>query len=442
MTHKKERVKLFIKYVLPSTLSMVSVFFFGVVDGVFVGRGVGTDALGAVNIAFPYVMFFTACVMLSTIGGLTITAIRKGRGDEEGMNVAFMHSLAATFLISVFFCFFGTVFVDTVTKLMGANDTFFPLVRDYVFWYAAFMIPCGLGSAFNGFCRNDGDPVRVSVSTIIATSLNIFGDWLLVFPLHMGLKGAAIATGVAQTVGLLITSTHFIKKKGTLRFEKFKVDWELYKKIFVRGLPECISQFNAPICIMLSNYVILENLGDTAENAFSVIGYVAAFSIAAFAGVAEGLQPLFGNCYGAGNEEDLVWYKRTGLTVGFSGAVFIYILLLFVGRPICALYGLDEATMECTMNAMPQYSIGFFIQAFTVIISSYLYSTTRSREAITINVLRSFIVNTVVILLMPKLLGPETIWFTFPVYELIILVIAYIIMKEADNRGILSGDAE
>lgn len=442
MTHKKERVKLFVKYVFPSTLSMVSVFFFGVVDGVFVGRGVGTDALGAVNIAFPYVMFFTACVMLATIGGLTITAIRKGRGDEKGMNVAFMHSLAATFLISVFFCLFGTVFTGTVTKLLGANDTFFPLVRDYIFWYAVFMIPCGLCAAFNGFCRNDGDPVRVSVSTVISTALNIFGDWLLVFPLQMGLKGAAIATGAAQTVGLLITLTHFTGKKGTLRFEKFKVDPGLYRKIFVRGLPECISQFNAPICIVLSNYVILNNLGDTAENAFSVIGYVAAFSVAAFAGVAEGLQPLFGNCYGAGNEEDLVWYKRTGLSVGFAGAVLIYILLLFVGGPICALYGLDEATMECTMKAMPQYSTGFFIQALTVIMSSYLYSTTRSREAITINVLRSFIINTAVILLMPKILGPETIWLTFPVYELIVLIIAYVIMKDADERGILSGENE
>lgn len=442
MTHKKERVKQFIKYVLPSTLSMLSIFFFTIIDGIFVGRGVGTDGLGAVNIAFPYVMFFTAFVMLADIGGLTITAIRKGRGDEDGMNVAFMHSITAVLIITALFSFFGTFFVESMARLMGSNDTFFDMVCDYIFWYAVFMIPCGLCIGFNGFCRNDGDPVLVSVGTIISTTLNIFGDWLFVFPLHMGLKGAAIATGLSQTVGLLIVLTHFIRKKGTLRFKRFKVDWELYKKMFVRGLPECIAQFNPPLCVVLTNIVILSTLGDTAENAFSVIGYVAAFSVAAFAGVAEGLQPLFGNCYGAGNEEDLTWYRKTGLIVGFTGAVLIYVLLLFVGRPICALYGLDEVTMEVTMKAMPQYSTGFFIQALTVIMSSYLYSTTRSKEAIAVNVLRSFIINTLVILLMPKILGPETVWFTFPVYEFIIMIIAYVVMKEADNRGILLGDKE
>lgn len=442
MTHKKERVKLFIKYVLPSTLAMVSVFLFTVIDGIFVGRGVGTDGLGAVNIAFPFVMFFTAFVMLANIGGLTITAVRKGRGDQEGMNIAFMHSIAAVFVISALFSIAGTVFVKQMTVLMGANATFFDMVSDYIFWYAVFMIPCGMCMAFNGFCRNDGDPVLVSVSTVIATTLNIFGDWLFVFPLHMGLKGAAIATGISQSLGLLITSVHFIRKKGTLRFQSFKASAELYGKMFLRGLPECIAQFNAPICIVLTNIVILKYLGDTAENAFSVIGYVAAFSIAAFAGVAEGLQPLFGNCYGAGNEEDLLWYRKTGLAVGFTGALLIYVLLLFVGRPICSLYGLDEATMECTMNAMPRYSTGFFIQALTVIMSSYLYSTTRSAEAITVNVLRSFIVNTVVILLLPRLIGPENVWLTFPVYESIVMIAAFIIMKRADSRGIFSGEKE
>lgn len=442
MDYKKERVKHFIKYVLPSTLSMVSVFFFTVIDGIFVGRGVGTDGLGAVNIAFPYVMFFTAFAMLSTIGGLTITAVRKGRGDEAGMNTAFMHSITSTFVISVIFTVLGTAGVEFIARLMGSNELFFEMTCDYIFWYAVFMIPCGMCIAFNGFCRNDGDPVLVSASTVTATTLNIFGDWLFVFPLHMGLKGAAMATGISQTVGLCITFSHFARKKGVLRFEKFRVDWDLYKKIFIRGLPECLAQFNPPLCVMLTNIVILASLGDAAENAFSVIGYVASFSVAVFSGVAEGLQPLFGQCYGSGNVRDLEWYRKTGLIVGFSGAVLIYVILLFAGRPICSLYGLDEVTMECTMSAMPVYSTGFLIQALTVIISSYLYSTTRSREAIFINVLRSFVVNTAVILLLPRMFGAGSIWLTFPVYESVVLAAAYFTMKDADGRGVLSGDAE
>ena len=438
-----ERTRKLIKYVLPSTLSMLSIFLFTVIDGIFVGRGVGTDALGAVNIAFPFIMIFSALVMCTTVGGLTITAIRKGRGDEEGANAAFLHSLCMTAVVSILFCILGTVFVRQMARLMGANETFFPMVCDYIFWYAVFMIPCGLCSLFNGFCRNDDDPYLVSAGTIIATTLNIFGDWLFVFPLHMGLKGAAIATGMSQTIGMFISLSHFLtKKKGTLRFRRIKADPNLFKLILVRGLPECISQFNAPLCVIFTNIVILRMLGDTAENAFSVIGYVAAFSVAVFLGVAEGLQPLFGNCYGARNEEDLLWYRKMGLFIGFTGAFVIYLALLFLGRPVCALYGLDETTMECTMAAMPQYSLGFLIQSSTVILSSYLYSTTKTREAVTINILRSFVINAIVIFLLPELFGPGVIWYTFPVYEAILLVIAIRITRKADQNGVIGKNVE
>jgi len=431
-----------IKYVVPSTLSMVSIFVYSVVDGVFVGRGVGQDALGAVNIAWPYVMIFTALLMLVTIGGLTITAIRKGRGEIEGMNIAFMHSSAAAFLISFVFMILGTVFVGPVARAMGANDTFFDMVCEYIFWYSVFMVPCGMCTAFSGFVRNDGDPFLVSVGTVTACVLNIFGDWLTVFPLHMGLKGAAIATGASQTIALLIYLSHFARKRGTLRFEKFKVDWDLYKLIIKRGLPECVGQFNCPIVTILYNIELLARLGDIAENAYAVICYVASFAVAAFCGVAEGLQPLFGNSYGEGNAEDLVWYRRTGIVIGLVGAVIIYVALFFVGRPICVLYGLDAETVDYAMETMPKYSIGFVVQSTTVIITSYLYSTTRTKEALIINVLRSFIVDTAVILLLPVLFGNESIWYAFAVYEAIMLVIAVIVMKKADAKGIIGAAKE
>lgn len=437
-----DRTRKLIKYVVPSILSMVSVFLFTVVDGIFVGQGVGTDALGAVNIAFPFVMVCMAVAMLTTVGGLTITAIRKGRGDEDGANDAFLHSFALTVIVGIISTILGTVFVKDMAKLVGANDTFFDLTCEYLFWYSVFMLPCLLNTFFLGMCRNDGDPVRASLATIISTALNIFGDWLLVFPLHMGLTGAAVATGVSQTVGLLISLSHFALKKGKLRFKLFKPDFPLFGKILLRGLPECISQFNAPLSIIFTNIVILKMLGDTAENAFSVIGYVAAFSIAVFLGVAEGLQPIFGNCYGARNITDLKWYKRMGLIIGFSGSLIIYLLLIKVGEPICRLYGLDAETMKCTMDAMPIYSLGFLIQSFTVILSAYLYSTTRTKEAVIINVLRSFVINAVVTLLLPEIAGPDSVWFTMPAYEFIVLIIAAIITITADSRLIVSSERE
>ena len=434
--------KILFKYVAPSILSMLSVMLFTIIDGIFVGRGVGTDALGAVNIAFPFVMIFTAMVLLVTVGGLTITAIRIGRDDWDGANVSYVHTVVASAVVSAVFCFLGTVTVKQVAALMGSNATFFDMVCDYTFWYAVFMIPCGLYSAFNGFCRNDGDPLLVTISVVVSTTLNIFGDWLFVFPLHMGLKGAAIATGISQAAGLLVTLTHFIRKKGKLRFIRCRFDPALMKKIIVRGLPECVSQFAAPMELIFYNIVLLRDLGDRAENVFSVIGYVAAFAIAVFVGTAEGAQPLFGRSYGAKKEEDLKYYLRSSLIVSVVGSLIIYVALLFVGRPICSLYGLDELTLEATMEAMPKYSLGFLVQSVTVVLCSYLYSTTRTGQALMISILRSFVLNTIVIFAMPVLFGPESIWFAFPVFEGIAMVIAIIVTLYADRNGAIQGDNE
>lgn len=438
MEHKKERRKNLIRYIIPSTLGMLSVFVFTVVDGIFVGQGVGADGVGAVNIAYPFIMIFMAVEMLASIGGLTVMAIRKGRGDETGMNRAFMHSLTATVLVGTVFTVLAVVFTVPVSRMMGANGTFLAMVCDYIFWYGVFMLPCALNTELQGAVRNDGDPVLASVSTVTATMLNIIGDWLFVFPLQMGLKGAAIATGISQVVSLLICLSHFVRKKGVLRIEGFVPDRSLYRLIAVRGLPECVAQFNAPLVCIMYNYVLLAKLGDTAENAYAVICYVASFAIAVSIGVSEGLQPLFGNAYGEKNEEDLLWYRRAGLVISVAGAAVIYAALLFAGEPVCSLYGVGGDVMDLIRVYMPRYSVGFSVQAVNMIISAYLYSTTRTREALILNVLRSFVVDTLVIFLMPALFGVDSIWYAFAVYEAVMAVIGFAVMVRADKKGVIT----
>ena len=284
----------------------------------------GTNALGAVNLVMPFVMVVNALFQLTTIGGVAIIAVRLGRGDVQGANHAFMHAVAGTVVISALLMLSGTCLTGPLCRLMGASDTFYQLTTEYLFWYSVFIIPSGLSTALQGFCRNDGSPVLVSAATIIGTVVNIIGDWLLIFPLKMGVAGAAIATGVSQLVTLLI---HFIRKKGVLRFCRFRVDG--------------------------------------------------------------------------------------------------------------ALFGADAATLAYTVRVMPLYSWGFVVVGFTTNISSYLYSTKRSREADVISILRSFVFNTLVILLLPRILGGDVIWHTFGIAEAVVLLISVILLKRSERSGIV-----
>lgn len=227
----ESRKKKIFRNVAPAILSNACVFLFSVVDGIFVGNGAGSQALGAVNIALPFVLIAQALNAMASIGGVTITAIRFGRGDKEGAQNAFMHSFTLNLIVGILITLSGSVFTEAVCGLLGASESYYSLVTEYVFWYALFAIPNALSLNLQSFCRNDNSPGLVAVTNVVSTAINIFLDWLFVFPLEMGVMGAATATGISQTVGLLVALTHYIFKKGNLRISRYKPQRKLFGKI-------------------------------------------------------------------------------------------------------------------------------------------------------------------------------------------------------------------
>lgn len=208
----------------------------------------------------------------------------------------------------------------------------------------------------------------------------------------------------------------------------------MFGEVALRGLPECIAQFATPVTTLWMNSVLIAQIGDVAVNAYSIISYVASFSVAIFFGTAEGLQPLFGHCYGSKDEESLHYYFKAGILINFFGSVIINLLLLVVGGSVCQLFGTDADTLQFTVQSMPLYAWGFIVMSFNTIISAYLYSTTRTKQAVIINTLRSLIVNTLVIRILPAVFGKGIIWFTFGIYEAIVLVVAVILVRRAERR--------
>lgn len=431
------RAKNVLKYVVPTILSNVCFFLFTVIDGIFVGQGVGIDGVGAVNLAFPFIMVAGAVTMLINIGGVTIFAICIGRGETEQANRIFRQGMGMLSIAAAALCAVGTLCAGPLVTLMGASSTFHDLAADYLFWYCAFLIPSALQMGLQHYCRNDGAPGLVSATVVITTVCNIFLDWLFIFPLSMGTKGAAIATGLSQTLGLFIMLTHFLLRRGVLRFGRFTFNPALFRQIVVHGLPEGIAQLAGPVMTLCMNLVLAEYVGDTGVNAFSVIAYVASFSLAVFFGTSEGMQPLFGQSYGAKNEADLRFYFRVGILINFFGGAFLTGLILVFSRPICALFGADAQTLEYTLFAMPRYAWGFVVMSFNVMITSYLYSTERSFHSSLISFLRSVVISSAVILTFPALFGPGVIWYTFGIYEAIVLVLAAAIWRYSERNGIV-----
>ena len=264
----KQQNKNLLKFIVPAVIGQVCFFLFTIIDGIFVGNGIGENALGAVNIVMPFVMTVNALYMLITVGGVTVYAVRSERGDKDGANQAFMHSFVLMLGLGALLTILGTTLSKPLGYMFGANDTYIGYVSDYLIWYSAFIIPSSLSVLFQFVVRNDGSPVLVMIGMIGSSCLNIFLDWLFVFPLQMGIAGAAIATGISQTVCLVIILFHFFLRKGDLRIKKFKPTGKLFGKIFLRGAPETVAQFAMPVATFCMNRVLLSYIGEIAVNAF------------------------------------------------------------------------------------------------------------------------------------------------------------------------------
>ena len=440
MTDSKR--KTLMKYVVPAILSNACIFLFTIIDGVFVGNGIGSDALGAVNIAMPMVMIATAINMLTSIGGCAIAAIRLGQNDKEGANQAFLHSLTANVFLAAIITIVCTLLTGPLSAFLGADAFYLPMVKEYVFWWGLFAIPSALSVNFQFFCRNDGSPMLVMVATVASTVLNIFLDWLFVFPMQMGIMGAAVATGISQTASWLIVAVHFICRKGDLRICFYKPQMKMFGQVIFFGLPEMIAQFATPVTTICLNTVIVANFGEMGVNAFAVISYVASLAISVFSGAAEGLQPLFGQTYGAKEEKDMKWYFRRGMLISLVGSIVIVGLCILFGRPICSLFGADAKTLEYTLQYLPQYAWAFIVVGLNTMISAYLYSTERSGYAIPLNICRALVFNTLIIRGLPALLGKEVIWFTYGISECAVLVLAVILLKFSERNGIVFKESQ
>lgn len=431
------RRKVITNNVAPAILANACVFLFSVVDGIFVGHGAGIDALGAVNIALPFVLIVQALNAMASIGGVTITAIRFGRGDKDGAENAFMHAVTINFMVGCLVTLLGCTLTSPICKLLGASGNYLELAKDYVFWWALFAIANSVSLNLQSFCRNDGDPALVAITNVVITSLNIFLDWLFVFPLGKGVAGAAIATGISQTVGFLVILTHFIRKKGELRFRKFKPQKKLFGKIILRGLPEAIAQFSTPVTTFCMNKTLMATYGDIGINAFSVISYLSSFSMSVFFGASEGMQPLFGQAYGAKYDEDLKYYYKAGQIISVVGSTLCVAVYVIFSHTFCRLFGADEATVEFTSIHLWEYCWGFIGGSMNTMISAYLYSTKRSAHAIVLNVIRSLIMNSLVITFVPMIFGKALVWHTFGIFEVLVLIIAVFIRRYSEKNGII-----
>lgn len=434
MLSRKQDNRLIARYIFPSISAMVVSFAYNVVDGMFVGQGVGETALAAVNITVPFTEIMTGLASMLTIGGATIMAIRKGRGDNEGANNAFLTSSLLVLITGITLTLIGLLFPYKIAEIFGATALLMEETATYIRWYFMFSMFFTLSILGCAFVRNDGDPVLAFWGMVSGAIANIFLDWLFVFPLQMGIKGAAIASGLGQLVSCVLLFIHFIRREGILRFHKFRMKPALFKEVVIRGLPEFVIQMSQPITIYCYNQVILAHLGESGLSAFAACTYLLLIVMGVFLGVSQGIQPLLGNSCGEERYEDVRYFFRAALLINLAITAILYGMFFTVGDRVLSLFIRDRALIPTAFTALRGYGLSLIPASANIVFISYFLSTANTSRALVISCSRGFVLNSLCVFLIPMWLGAEFIWCPMIVAETLTLCIAVIIKARFEEK--------
>ncbi len=424
--------KALIRYIFPALGGLFVTYLYNVVDGIFVGQGVGSAALGAVNIAVPFITFVVAITAMFPMGGATVVAIRMGRGDREGANHAFMTAFSLTLLMSAVLMAAGMVFSRQIVDISGASKLsaeMREMAAQYLFYYSAFSIPMLMGTCLSVFVRNDGSPTLSFVGMCAGAAANIFLDWLFIFPLQMGVIGAAIASGLGQVLTVLVLLTHFLRRKGDLRIRRFQLSGALIGKACKRGVPEAVTQLTTPVTALCYNLMLSRLIGDIGVSTFSVLSFIYSLANAILSGVAQGLQPLWGQCYGRKDSKGIVLYFRSGLIINIVLSVLIYGVLFFFDVPVIRIFNREPELIQEASAALPLFASSFIPMALNLIYTAYFFSTKRTGTANAIAISRGIAVKALLIFCLPLVFSTEAIWIAPFVTEIITLVAAIVLSK-------------
>ncbi len=425
----KDRNRTLLRYILPSAGGLCVTYLYNIVDGIFVGQGVGHPALAAVNITVPFITTLVALSSLFAMGGSTVIAIRLGREDQKGANDAFLTAFCMTLVLSAVLLAVGTLLPEQIALLCGSSPEILPLARDYLFYYTLFSIPFLMSNCLSVFVRNDGAPGLAFFGMCAGAVANIFLDWLFIFPMQMGIIGAAVASGLGQILSFLILISHFLRKKGQLRIRRFRLSPGLAAKICKRGVPECISQLNTPVTAFCYNWTAGSLLGDMGIATFSVLSFIYSLANAVLSGISQGLQPLWGQSFGRKDDRTLKDLFHTGLKISIFCSAVICVLLIVFRVPVVTLFNGDPELVKMASEALPVFSLSFLFMAVNLIFTAYFYSTKQTLKSDVIALSRGIVLKSLAIFLIPTLLGSGFLWYPPVVAEILTLLLCLLLRK-------------
>ena len=435
--------KLFTKLLVPTIMGMAASALFTVVDGIFVGNGIGSDAMAAVNISAPIFMIFTGVGLMFGMGGGILTSINLSQGKKKVANINFTQSVIALVFISLVMTLLLTIFPHKIATLFGSDEYLMDMVVEYLFWFSISLPFTVLVVALPFFIRLTNPKISMW-AMLAATVVNIILDYLFIFVFKWGLFGAAIATDIGEFVGAAIMIIYLFRHSIAIRFVWLKLS---VKSLLLTlrnvgymiklGFSVFLSEITISVMIISGNYVFMDYMGADGVAAYSVICYLFPIIFMVFNATVQSAQPIISYNYGCGQMKRSDNALRLSMLFTLAFAFSIMLLFICFTRSIVTLFIPDTASAAWgyAVAGLPLFATDYLFFGINIIIIGYYTSIERLRRAISLTVLRG-ILPVVFFFTLPLLLDVNGIWLAVAAGDItttVVIVILLIVDKVRKN---------
>lgn len=426
----------FFKYVSLNILGALGLSGYILADTFFVANRLGTDGLAALNLAISVFGLINGLGMLLGIGGATRYSICRFQEDEARANRAFTRAVGCGALLGLALALIGLLLAGPLAGMLGAEGATLPMCTVYL-RTAMLFAPCFiLNHILIAFVRNDGNPKLAMAAMLTGSLANIVLDYVFLYPLNLGIFGAALATGVAPVIGLTLSSLHILTGRNRFRLCPCTPRPAALADLAGLGSAAFINECSSGVVLVVYNLLMMHLSGTIGVAAYGIVANLALMALALFTGISQGCQPLLSQAYGRGEQQQVHLLSRLALgTAGFSGCA-LAILALVAAPGLTALFNADGGVQlqQMAETGLRLYFLGFPLAGLNLITAALFGATERARACFLLSLFRGGIGIVLVVLLFALLFGQIGVWLAFPATEGLALLLSLVLYRQ--NRAL------
>ena len=423
--------KLFFRYLIPAIMGTMVTSIYVLADTIIIGKGIGIDAMAALNIVLPLFNIFFGNGLLFGVGGSVLMSIARGRGDVKAGECYYTVSMILNAVTCILYTILFWVFMDPIARFLGATDVTMPYVKEYVPYVIAGLSVFAFSTFLQTFVRNDGAPKLAMAAVVTGGISNVFLDILFVYPLHMGMAGASIASVIGSGITVSILLFHFRSKSCGLKFSLEGFSLKYVKQIFANGFTSFLVEITSGIVMFVFNIQLLEYVGDIGVSMYGVICNTAIIVICLCNGINQAAQPIISTNHGAGLYSRIESVRKLGIKTALVICSIPAVIGLIVPNVFTYIFlNPNEEILALSPVAIRTYFVGFFVMGVNMFIVGYFQSIVKPALSLVLCLLRGCVLSILFVTILAPLFGVVGIWASVPLGEFVTLFIAVYCMKK------------